>query len=103
MTRAPFSGIALPHMKVERNIIIKNRLGLHARPASRFAQLASTFKSEIRLMRNGESVDGKSILEVLTLACPKGTELIITAEGPDSVEAIEALSNLVENEFGEID
>ena len=103
MTKTPISGIAQQHMKVEKSVVIKNRLGLHARPASRFAKLASTFKSEIRLQRNGESVDGKSILEVLTLACPKGTELIVVAEGPDSVEAVEALYRLVENQFGEID
>ena len=90
-------------MKVERTVRIKNRLGLHARPASRFAKLASTFHSEIRLQKNGESVDGKSILEVLTLACPKGTDLIVIAEGPDSMEAIEALYRLVENQFGEED
>lgn len=90
-------------MKVEQKITIKNRLGLHARPATRFAQLASTFQSQIWLERNGESVDGKSILEVLTLACPKGTTLIVRAEGPDSIDAVEALKRLVENRFGEID
>ena len=90
-------------MKVERTITIKNRLGLHARPASRFAKLASMYVSEIKLQKNGESVDGKSILEVLTLACPRGTELTISAEGPDSLEAIEALQRLVDNCFGEID
>ena len=90
-------------MKVERTVIIKNRLGLHARPASRFAKLASTFQSEIRLHKNGESVDGKSILEVLTLACPKGTELIVSAEGPDSIAAVDALERLVDNHFGELD
>ncbi|OCC15252.1 Phosphotransferase system, phosphocarrier protein HPr [Dissulfuribacter thermophilus] len=90
-------------MKAEQKITIKNRLGLHARPATRFAQLASTFQSQIWLERNGESVDGKSILEVLTLACPKGTTLIVRAEGPDSIDAVEALKRLVENRFGEID
>ena len=93
----------IPIMRVEKKIVIRNRLGLHARPASRFAKLASTFQSEIRLQKNGEAVDGKSILEVLTLACPRGTELIVSAEGPDSMEAVQALHRLVENQFGEID
>ncbi len=90
-------------MKIERQVVILNRLGLHARPASRFAQLASGFESKVWLTRNGESVDGKSILEVLTFACPRGTELIVCAEGPDAKEAVEALSELVASRFGEID
>ncbi len=90
-------------MKVERQVVILNRLGLHARPASRFAQLASGFESKVWLIRNGESVDGKSILEVLTIACPTGTELIVRAEGPDAHQAVDALSELVASRFGEID
>ena len=90
-------------MKTEKSVVIYNRLGLHARPASRFAQMASGFRSDIWLVKDGESVDGKSILEVLTFACPAGTELIVRAEGPDAREAVEALADLVANRFGEID
>ena len=90
-------------MKFERQVIIQNRLGLHARPASRFAQLASGFESDIWLTRDGESVDGKSILEVLTFACPAGTQLVVRAEGPDAEDAVEALAGLVAASFGEID
>ncbi len=89
-------------MLAEKKVTIRNRLGLHARPASKFAQLASTFDSEITLVRDGKSVDGKSILEVLTLSCPKGTVLTIKAEGSDAGDAVSALKILVENGFGEM-
>ncbi len=87
----------------EVEIVINNRLGLHARPATRFAKLASRFESAIWLKRGEEMVDGKSILEVLTLACPKGSSLTVVAEGPDALEAVEALKELVEKQFGEFD
>ncbi len=90
-------------MRFEKQVVVLNRLGLHARPASRFAQLASGFESRVWLIRNGEPVDGKSILEVLTLACPSGTELVVRAEGPDAERAVEALAGLVASRFGEID
>jgi phosphocarrier protein len=78
-------------------------LGLHARPAARFAQKASEFNAEIWLMKDGEKVDGKNILEVLTLACPKGTVLKVRAVGPDSKRAVTDLKKLVERRFGELD
>ncbi len=87
----------------EIEIVINNRLGLHARPATKFAQLASTFESAIWLKKGREMVDGKSILEVLTLACPKGSSLTVVAQGPDAREAVEALKELVEKQFGEFD
>ncbi len=90
-------------MAFETEIVIQNRLGLHARPASRFAQIASSFEAEVWLVRDGEAVDGKSILEVLTLACPKGSKLLIRAKGVDAKEAVEALKALVESGFGEMD
>ncbi len=90
-------------MKAEKRVTILNRLGLHARPASRFAQTASTFESDICVEKDGVSVDGKSILEVLTVSCPTGTEITIRAEGPDAREAVETLSGLVTERFGEID
>ena len=88
---------------IERTITILNRLGLHARPASRFAQTASLFRSDIWLIKDGKSVDGKSILEVLTISCPSGTRLTIRAQGPDAREAVKALEELVAQKFGEID
>ncbi len=90
-------------MLCETEITILNRLGLHARPASRFALLASEFSSDIYLVRDGELVDAKSILEILTIACPKGTKLTLRAEGEDAPQAIEALKELVAGRFGNID
>lgn len=90
-------------MALEREIVIKNKLGLHARPASRFAQLASSFECEITLIKNSTAVDGKSILEVLTLACPAGSHLRIRANGTDAAQALDALSALVESSFNECD
>ncbi len=90
-------------MLCEIEITILNRLGLHARPASRFAQLAGEFASDIYLVRDGEAVDGKSILEILTIACPQGTKLLLRAQGSDAQEAVDALSQLVEGRFGDID
>ena len=90
-------------MKAKRSVVILNRLGLHARPASRFAQTASNFESDIWVEKDGVSVDGKSILEVLTVSCPSGSQITIRAEGPDATEAVEVLAALVANRFGEID
>jgi phosphocarrier protein len=88
---------------IEKRVVVLNRLGLHARPASRFAQLAGTFDSDIWLIKDDKAVDGKSILEVLTISCPSGTELTVRAEGPDAEEAVNSLSQLIESRFGEID
>ncbi|NPA94126.1 MAG: HPr family phosphocarrier protein [Thermodesulfobacteria bacterium] len=90
-------------MKAERKVVILNRLGLHARPASRFAQTASNFQADVWVEKDGISVDGKSILEVLTVSCPTGSEIVIRAEGPDAQEAVEKLASLVASRFGEID
>ena len=90
-------------MKAQRTVVILNRLGLHARPASRFAQTASRFESDIWVEKDGVSVDGKSILEVLTVSCPTGSEIVIRADGPDADEAVEVLAGLVASRFGEID
>jgi phosphocarrier protein len=85
----------------KEKVVIINKLGLHARPASRFAQLASGFEAEVFLVKNGEEVNGKSILEILTLASPAGTELSIRAEGPDAEQAVTKLKELIDNRFGE--
>jgi phosphocarrier protein len=86
----------------EVTVVIPNRLGLHARPASRFAGLASEFDARILLIKNGKEVDGKSILEILTLASPKGSSLTIKAEGKDAEKAVNVLKTFVESGFGEM-
>ena len=90
-------------MKLEDTVTILNRLGLHARPASRFAQKASEFNADVWLVKDGKKVDGKNILEVLTLACPHGSVLTVRAVGLDANQAVADLKTLVENRFGELD
>jgi phosphocarrier protein HPr len=80
---------------------IRNRLGLHARAAARFVQAANRFRSRIQVTRDARTMDGKSILGILLLAASHGTRLMVTAEGDDEEEAVEALSRLVEGGFGE--
>jgi phosphotransferase system HPr (HPr) family protein len=81
---------------------IRNELGLHLRSASNFVRLASRFQAKI-LVATSEAgaVDGKSILGLATLGAAEGTELVITAEGPDEAEAVRALVELVESRFNE--
>lgn len=89
-------------MKVaERTVTIRNKLGLHVRPASLFVEAASKFKSDIYIIKDGERVNGKSIMGVLSLAAGQGSDLTIRAEGEDCEEAVEALSGLVEEGFYE--
>lgn len=82
-------------------VTIVNRLGLHARPASRLAKMASGFDAQIMLVKNDEEANAKSILEVLTLASPKGTEIVIRAEGKDADQAVCSLKELFESGFGD--
>ena len=85
----------------EATVTIVNRLGLHARAAAKFVNLAKTFSSTIALRKNGEEADGKSIMSVMLLAAPVGTELGLSVSGADEVEAFAALRELIENRFGE--
>ena len=86
-------------------VTIVNRLGLHARPAMSFVDLAGAYRSGITVARvsggGGGCVDGKSIMQMMMLAATKGTELEITAVGEDAEEACAALKQLVESGFGE--
>jgi phosphocarrier protein HPr len=85
----------------KRDVVVTNRDGLHLRPAHLFAKLAATFDSEIQLVRDGEAVDGKSILSIITLAAAQGTRLTLRAEGPDAEVAVTALEQLFQRGFGE--
>lgn len=86
---------------VSEEIEIVNRLGLHARAAAKFVKLASKFASEITLTREGESVDGKSIMGILMLAAAKGTKVLLTIKGQDQDEAFRELKALILDGFGE--
>ena len=86
---------------IAASVTIVNKLGLHARAASRLVNCASGFAAEIRLVKGARAVNGKSIMGVLTLAAARGTELRIEADGADEQEALEAVTDLIAERFGE--
>jgi phosphotransferase system HPr (HPr) family protein len=86
---------------IERELAIVNRLGLHARAAAKFVQTASRFKSEVKIRKNGEEVDGKSILGLLLLAASQGTQITIAVCGEDEVAAFAAVEALIARSFDE--
>ncbi|MDD5005142.1 MAG: HPr family phosphocarrier protein [Candidatus Omnitrophica bacterium] len=79
----------------KRKLKVKNAQGLHARPAALFVQLANKFDSSITVTKDGQEVNGKSIMGILMLAAEKDSEILIVAEGSDAKEAIEALEELI--------
>lgn len=88
-------------VSVEREFDIPNRLGLHARAAAQLVRLANGFASEIRVVKDGMEVNGKSIMGVLMLAAPKDTKILIRAIGLDAEEAVAAIGELIARKFGE--
>jgi len=87
-----------------RDIVICNKLGLHARPAMQFVDLANQFKSDVKVISSGEEpaeVDGKSVMQMMTLAAVEGTPLKIVADGEDAEAAVKELAKLIEDKFGE--
>ncbi len=85
----------------ERNVVIKNRAGIHARPAALIVQTASKYKSKIAFRNEHEEINAKSIMGIITLGASYNTSLTIKAEGEDEAEAVDALSQLFENRFEE--
>jgi len=88
-------------MVAERQVTIQNTLGLHVRPSAEFAGTASKFKSRVSLLKDGQTVNAKSSIDLLTLAAVAVTRLTLRAEGDDADQALDALSKLIENKFGE--
>jgi phosphocarrier protein HPr len=86
---------------LHKKVLICNKLGLHARAAAKLVHLASRYASEILLLRNGQTVNGKSIMGVMMLAASRGTEIELTVEGEDESTAIDAIEGLIANRFGE--
>ena len=86
---------------LQREIEIVNKLGLHARAAAKLTQIAGQFKSDVWMSRNGRRVNAKSIMGVMMLAAAKGSKIIVEIEGPDEVQAMEALQALIAGCFGE--
>jgi len=86
---------------VERIVTIRNRAGMHARPAALLVKTASGFQSQVYIEKDSERVNGKSIMGVITLGATFNTPLKILADGPDEVEALDAIEKLFENRFEE--
>ena len=86
---------------IRQDIVILNVMGLHARAAARFVQMASRYRSHIRVSRDTRTADGKSILGLLSLIGRQGTRLILCIDGTDEIEAARALTELVATRFGE--
>ena len=83
------------------DVVIENKLGLHARASAKFVKLASEFESDISLSRNGQTINAKSIMGIMMLAASRGTELKLCANGNDEGKAIESLVTLINDYFGE--
>ncbi len=86
---------------ITSSITISNKLGLHARASAKLTKLAASFASEIFLSRNGRRVNAKSIMGVMMLAAGLGAAIDIETDGPDEVQAMQALRELIDNKFGE--
>jgi len=84
-----------------KEFTIKNRLGIHARPAAKLAKIANEFESTIRVMKDGLEVNGKSIMGIMMLAAAQGNVIQVEAEGTDEKDAIRAMGDLIENKFDE--
>ena len=85
----------------EKTFTIVNTLGLHARAAAQLVQAANRFQSEVLIVKDGASVNGKSIMGVLTLAAARGSEITVSCEGADAEPALATLAKLIESGFGE--
>ncbi len=86
---------------VERDMTIRNKLGLHARAAVKFVNLANRFGASVKIVKDGNEIDGKSILGILTLAATQGSEIRLVAAGKDEEAALAALVELINNRFDE--
>ena len=89
------------HSKITREITIQNRLGLHARPSAMFVKVCSRFKCEIWVEKDGEQVNGKSIMGLMMLAAGLGSKLRITCDGPDAEKALQEIEAVIQRKFDE--
>jgi len=92
---------ASPFQKLEKDLTVINRLGLHARPAANFVRIASRYRSEIWVSKEGEEVNGKSIMGLMMLAAGQGSTLHLRCEGPDAAKALAELEELINARFNE--
>jgi phosphocarrier protein HPr len=92
---------AAPAQKIEKEVTIVNRLGLHARPAAMFVRIASRHRAEIWVSKEGEEINGKSIMGLMMLAAGQGSKLRIRCDGPDADKAMQELEELIKAGFNE--
>src|SRR5256714_10994382 len=90
-----------PSQKIEKELTIVNRLGLHARPAEMFVRIASRYRSEVWVEKEGEQINGKSIMGLMMLAAGQGSKLKIRCEGADADKVMEELEELIRKKFNE--
>ena len=86
---------------VKKDFTILNKLGIHARPAAQFVKIANRFQADVYVERDGEEIDGKSIMGVMMLAAGHGSIITVTADGTDELAAIAAIGDLIERKFEE--
>ena len=88
-------------MTAEKQVTIRNPLGLHVRPSAQFAETASKYSCRVNVIKDGQTVNAQSSIDLLTLAAVAGTDLTLQAEGEGATEAVDELARLVESGFGE--
>jgi phosphocarrier protein HPr len=86
---------------IENEVLIRNKLGLHARAAVKFVNLANRYRAVVKIVKGNTEIDGKSILGILTLAATRGSSVMLRISGRDEEEAMTALTSLIKNKFGE--
>jgi phosphocarrier protein len=86
---------------ISKQVVISNKLGLHARAATKFANLCGRYTCKMQVCCNGKTIDGKSIMSLMLLAASKGTTIEVIADGHDAEEAMASLLALIEDKFGE--
>ena len=84
-----------------RELVITNRLGLHARAAAKLVHLVEPYRAEVRLVKDGEKADARSVLSLISLGCAEGARVTVVAEGADALSAVLAVESLFEERFGE--
>jgi phosphocarrier protein HPr len=87
--------------QVEQTFLIRNELGMHARAATRFVQIANRFRADVDVEKDGQVVNGKSIMGVLMLVASQGTQIIVRTRGEDARAALQSLADLIDAKFGE--
>jgi phosphocarrier protein HPr len=89
-------------VKLTRKVVIPNELGLHARAAAKIARLAEGARSKVYIVKDGQEVDAKSILDVIALYCPPGTEVLVKITDRGDIKALNRITRLIETGFGEL-